>query len=81
MVLCKGVLLLQVVKDLMDRLMHETEDGHLLKPQDYKEKISRKWSNRKSKLLKDSLQAQLQQAQAQLAGITFTLFRFLHMLS
>ncbi len=56
------------------RLMHETVNGYLLKPRQYQEEISRKWSNRKAKLQKQSLQAELQQAKAQLAGITLTLF-------
>ncbi len=71
------MLLLQVVNELMGHLLHETVNGHLLKPGEYKEKISRKWSNRKAKLQKESLQAELQQAKAQLAGIVFILLLFL----
>ena len=66
------MLLLQAVKDLMTAFMHETDNGHMLKPKDCKEKISRTWSNKEAKLQKESLQAELQQAQAQLAGIKFT---------
>jgi len=40
----------------MDRPLHETVNGHLLKPRKYKEKISGKWTNRKAKLQKESWQ-------------------------
>lgn len=58
----------QTMKELMDHLRHEAVNGHLLKHKDYQNRISRTWSNRKAKLLKDSLQAQLQQTQAQVAA-------------
>ncbi len=52
----------------MSHLTHETVNGHLLQ---------RNWSNRKAKLQMESLQADLQQAKAQLAGIVFILLPFL----
>ncbi len=34
-------MLLQVVKNLMGHLVHKIVNGHLLKPREYKEKISK----------------------------------------